>query len=566
MRPLVHLFPSPEERARLLAVSRGEAPPELAILGARVADVYTGVWVEANLEVALGRIAYLGPRRPRLGKDTEVMEARGLYVVPGYLEPHAHPWVLYNPLSLLEALVPQGVTLLVYDDLLLRLRLGGEGAARARRALADLALPARILWSVRLAPQSLLSEAEEEAFSREALSLLDDPLVACSAEITRWSKAVAGEEGLLRGVARAQALGRRAEAHGAGASSDRLAALAAAGLEADHEAIRPGEVLERLRLGFWTMLRHSSLRPDLPDLLQGLSPPLPSRLLLTTDGAAPSFYARGGFPTLLEAVAERAGPLEALRLATLNPATFLGLNGLLGGIAPGRLADFLLLEKPGPFRPLAVYLGGRAVAREGRLLHPLPPWPWGGPMAFAEAPFADPERYRLGPAPAFRLENAVITRRAEASSGALAAFLLDPGGRWRVGAWVEGLMPGLEGMATTFTAAGGLLVLGRDPVSMAEAAGTVARLGGGVAWAKGGRVVWARSFPLWGYMLQGPFSEALQVEEELWAWAREAGYAHGDVLYTLLFLTCDFLPELRLTPQGVLEVKAGRLWTQPEPF
>jgi adenine deaminase len=37
----------------------------------------------------------------------------------------------------------------------------------------------------------------------------------------------------------------------------------------------------------------------------------------------------------------------------------------------------------------------------------------------------------------------------------------------------------------------------------------------------------------------------------------EAGYEHHDVLYTLLFLTCDFLPALRLTPLGLLDVKAS---------
>jgi adenine deaminase len=38
----------------------------------------------------------------------------------------------------------------------------------------------------------------------------------------------------------------------------------------------------------------------------------------------------------------------------------------------------------------------------------------------------------------------------------------------------------------------------------------------------------------------------------------EAGYEHHDILYTLLFLTCDFLPALRLTPLGVLDVKSSR--------
>ncbi|RTH02118.1 adenosine deaminase, partial [Thermus scotoductus] len=283
-------------------------------------------------------------------------------------------------------------------------------------------------FATRLAPQSLLPEGEE-AFPLEALPLLEEPGVALAAEITRWPQVVAGEEGLLEGILRAHLLGRRAEAHGAGASYAKLAALAAAGLDADHEALTAEEVLNRLRLGFWTMLRHSSLRPDLPALLEGLPLPPSPRLLLTTDGAAPSFYAREGFPGLLRRVSAWAGPIEALRLATLNPATFLALDGLLGGLAPGRLADFLLLEAPDAFAPLAVYVGGELVAREGRLLEPLPAPPWRkASLGFVRAPFGDPDRYLLGSAPVLRLENAVITRQTREASEGVAAFLLDPPG------------------------------------------------------------------------------------------------------------------------------------------
>lgn len=565
MRSAAHLFPDVATKQRLLAVSRGEAPPELVVVGARIADVYTGTWAEANLEVASGRIAYLGPRPPRLGPETLLVEAKGRYVVPGYLEPHAHPWVLYNPLSLLEALVPQGVTAVVYDDLLLRTRLGGEGARKAMEALASPHLPARVLFAARLVPQSTFPG--EEALAREAGPLLDDPRVVASAEITRWPQVVAGEEALLRGVGWAHGAGRRAEAHGAGASWERLVALAAAGLDADHEPLRAQEVLERLRLGFWVMLRHSSLRPDLPALLDGLPLPPASRLMLTTDGAAPSFYAKEGFPGLLRRVAAWASPLEALRLATLNPATFLGVDGLLGGVAPGRLADFLLLEAPDAFQPQEVYVGGRLVAREGELLLPLPPWPLGpAGLSLSGDALGRPERYHLGEAPVLRLENAVITRRGEARVEGVRAFLLDAEGRFRVGAWVEGFLPRLEGMATSFTAATGVLVLGRYPEAMAQAAAAVGRLGGGLAWVQGGEVVWAEPLPLWGYMVEGGFRQALAVEEKLWALAREAGYAHGDILYSLLFLTCDFLPELRLTPRGVLEVKTGRILGVPLPW
>jgi adenine deaminase len=559
-------FITPAIRAQLLAVARGENPPELAVIGATVADVFAGRWRKANLEVARGWIAYVGPRLPKRGDGTQVVEAEGLYLVPGYVEPHAHPWVLYNPVSLLEAMVPQGVTTLVYDDLVFRTRLGGEGTERVRQAVSATDLPARILWSVRLAPQSRFPEHEENIFAQEALALLASPLSATSGEITRWPRVVEGDPILLEGIAQAQALGLRTEAHGAGASYDRLNALAAAGLEADHEAITSEEVWARLELGFWTMLRWSSLRPDLPRLLKGLEPPFPFRFMLTTDGSAPRFYKEMGFPALLKVVSDRAGPLEALRLATLNPATFLGVDAFLGSVAPGRLADFLLLENPDAFFPLRVYVGGRLVAQEGRLLIPLPRWPLKAPhLTFKVAPLSNPATYSLREAPTLSLVNAVITREAPTpSSRALRAFLLDQEGRWRVGAWVEGLMPELDGMATSFTAAFGLLVLGRDPESMALAAREVARMGGGFAWVREQQVVWSHPLALWGFALEGSFAEAVEVEANLWALARQAGYVHEDILYTLLFLTCDFLPDVRLTPVGVWAVKAGKVLSPPE--
>ena len=44
----------------------------------------------------------------------------------------------------------------------------------------------------------------------------------------------------------------------------------------------------------------------------------------------------------------------------------------------------------------------------------------------------------------------------------------------------------------------------------------------------------------------------------------KAGYEHHDILYTLLFLTCDFLPALRLTPQGLLDVKSSETLASAE--
>lgn len=54
--------------------------------------------------------------------------------------------------------------------------------------------------------------------------------------------------------------------------------------------------------------------------------------------------------------------------------------------------------------------------------------------------------------------------------------------------------------------------------------------------------------------------------DEAARWARDfesafraSGYNHSDPKYTLLFLTCDILPEVRATEAGWIRVKTGEL-------
>ena len=119
----------------------------------------------------------------------------------------------------------------------------------------------------------------------------------------------------------------------------------------------------------WTMLRQSSLRPDLPELLDGLKPVIPQarRLMFTTDGATPSFYAQQGMIAGCLRIATEHGidDMRALQMATIDPATFLGLDEELGGIAPGRRATLNILGEG--WTPETVYVNGEVVAEHGRL-------------------------------------------------------------------------------------------------------------------------------------------------------------------------------------------------------
>src|SRR6478609_5904821 len=180
----------------------------VTLVGGTVADVYTGTWIAANVEIEDGRIAYVGPREPS-GTSVDV---RGKRVVPGYIEPHTHPWCLYSPASLLEAAVPDGTTTLVYDNLFFFLAHGVDGL----RAIVDQmnAAPAHIKWVARIAAQTALAQ---DAFDPEVVAaMLAWPEVVASGEITNWFGVTRGV--FDRGIAAAKRARKRVEGHNAGAS------------------------------------------------------------------------------------------------------------------------------------------------------------------------------------------------------------------------------------------------------------------------------------------------------------------------------------------------------------
>ena len=242
-------------------------------------------------------------------------------------------------------------------------------------------LPVRYRWLVRLLSQSQY-EGEAADFALEKLlPLLAHPEVAGAAELTRWPEAMRGNPFVIEAIARAHALGKRADG-AAGASYEKLNAIAAAGIGACHEAITAREVMDRLRLGLWTMLRHSSLRPDMPELARAITEMGADtrRLMLTVDGPAPGFIAEGGFidEALRHIVAAGVPAVTAMQMATINPATYYHMDEETGGIAPGRLADLVLLPDLEQFRPVRIIAGGVDVWREGRLSIALPAIDWDG--------------------------------------------------------------------------------------------------------------------------------------------------------------------------------------------
>ncbi|HZF05511.1 MAG TPA: amidohydrolase family protein, partial [Patescibacteria group bacterium] len=283
------------ERRRLTAVARGAAPADLYVRGGTLLNVYTGELYPANVAVHGERIAYVGARDDMVGARTTVLDAGGRVLVPGYVDPHVHPAHVITPSALARHVLALGTTTLFADTL----QFWELGGARAFTAVADALArsPVKFYWMIRPHAQSRTIDEARRFPLRDLARALAHPSAVAAGEVTRWPDVHAGDPDLIARLDLALARGQRVEGHTAGASREKLAAIAAGGLSSDHEPITAREVLDRARLGIAVMLRESSLRPDLSDLLDALkeAPGLAARAMLTADGSMPAFVLEHGF-------------------------------------------------------------------------------------------------------------------------------------------------------------------------------------------------------------------------------------------------------------------------------
>ncbi|MFH0725650.1 MAG: adenine deaminase C-terminal domain-containing protein [Pseudomonadota bacterium] len=563
---------------------------DLILSGGIVLNVYSGELIEANVAVRGERILYVGQLPVSESANAAVMDITGKILVPGYVEPHCHPWLLYNPLSFTEAAARSGTTTFFCDNLIAYSLMGPARFEQFMHVLSQ--LPVKILWTCRVVPQTPM-ENEADLFSTENVGrILKSPYTASIGEITRWKKAALKDPEISSLIAAAKKLGKRVDGHTAGARSQWLNLIAGAGVESCHESITGDEVLERLRLGFYVMLRESSLRQDLKDLIrevvkQGV---LTDRLMLTTDASTPAFHQQYGYTDHLLSTAMQEGmdPVLAYRMVTINPAAYFGMEHRIGGIAPGRDADMLVLEDLSHPTPETVISRGKIIFEKKKQIASFPKIDWQQFLPASEFSKADwnakaddlmiPGNERAIRFPAIRLISTVITRVEwidfQVSSGhldirdhpnALYVSLINRHGNWVTNGILVGAGTDIEGLASSFNTAMQILAIGRNPEALSVAVNRVLALRGGIVGIDQGKIAFELELPLGGMMSTAPMGFLAEKDAEFQSYMSARGYPFHDPLYTLIFLPNDFLPKVRINFDGVVDIHNEEiLWPRRE--
>ncbi|MGQ3380262.1 adenine deaminase C-terminal domain-containing protein [Priestia endophytica] len=552
-----------------VAVIDGAKAPTMLLKNATYLNQTFRKWMKANIWIYGDRIVYVGEALPSNLKETEVVNCEDYFLVPGYIEPHVHPFQLYNPHSFAKYAGERGTTTLVNDNMLLALQLDKKKAFSLLREMRT--IPSTMYWWCRLDPQTEIIN-EEVAFSHgNVKAWLEHDAVLQAGELTGWPKLLDGDDLMLHWIQEAKRMRKQVEGHFPGASPKTLAKLMLLGADSDHESMSGRDVYERLLHGYTVTLRYSSIRPDLPRIVRELAEmdiTCFDKMMMTTDGSPPAFYEDGVSDKLIKLAIESGVPLvDAYNMATVNVARFYNIEYLHGNIMTGRVANINFLKAKDEPTPVSVLAKGKWILRDEEqtsnfkdiewLDYGFQPLSLDWNLTMDDLQFSMP----LG----LKLENAVIMKpysitfdvsRDEISTENDESFLMlmDREGKWRINTLIKGFSTHVSGFASSFSSTGDIVLLGKNKLDMIAAFNRMKEIGGGIVLAEDGEIVTEIPLKLNGLMSEKPLS-ALQEEEKMMREALvERGYEHCDPIYTLLFLSSTHLPYIRLTPRGLYDV------------
>jgi adenine deaminase len=561
-----------EKRKILSEVALGNIPPDTVIINCTVFNVFTREFIKKqSIWIKDGMIAYVGPDQdPRREQNTEVIDADGMVLLPGLIDGHTHAVsARYGPEEFIKHLIPSGVTTVITETIELAAVVGKDGIEYLAKGMEG--QPIRLYYTV--APLCGLTPSEEAnaLTNEEILPLLKNPHCVGIGEIY-WSNIfLDGKQGerVRRLASMALEMGKIVEGHTAGASGRKLQAYTSFGISSCHEPITEEEVLERLRIGYWVMIREGSIRKELEGVKGIFKKRIDfRRLTLVTDGVYPNDLLEEGYldAALKKMMKLGVSPNIAYQMVTINVAEHFHLDHLIGSLSPGKLADLVIIPSKKEFLPQLVICGGRIIYRDGKSLvepkkvffpdhmfntvrihdYTFPPVPKKGKMRVMELVT------RL-----VTKERVVDLENPEESKDVIMVLAMD---RLGSGKAFMGLLKGfgLErgAFATTMVwDMTDMIVVGCDTRSMETAIERLKEIRGGGVYAIGDRVIAELAAPLCGILSLKPMEdlggEVKRVEDAL----KENGVKLESPTLTIDTLGTPAIPHLRITHNGYVRLK-----------
>ncbi|HZK41695.1 MAG TPA: amidohydrolase family protein, partial [Clostridia bacterium] len=353
-----------EDLKKLIDVAAGREVADLVIKNCRIVDVGSGEIRQGDIAIVQGLIAGTGDYE---GK--EVLDARGLYAIPGMIDAHIHiESAFVTPEEISRLLVPFGTTTIIADPHEIANVAGLTGLAYMLDAAEKAALHIEYVVPS-CVPATPFENAGAILEAEDLEGPLADERILGLGEFMNFPGIIHADPAVLDKIMAAKKANKLIDGHSPGISGKELCAYASAGILADHECSTREEMQERLANGMYILMRQGSACHNLEDLLPVVTERNARRCLLCSDDRQPKTILEEGHldDHLRKCVKHGIHPVTAVQMASLNAAEAFGLKDR-GGLFPGRRADIALVNNLGEFKAKHVFIDGVEVARDGRYL------------------------------------------------------------------------------------------------------------------------------------------------------------------------------------------------------
>ncbi len=560
----------------LIDVAMKREKGDLVIKNARIFNVFTGQIERGDIAVKGGMIAAVGNGY----EGIEEIDAEGKVLLPGLIDSHIHiESSMLSPEAWAGLASPHGTTAIIADPHEIVNVCGVEGAEYMKEAFSRIKMDGVPPIDLYLELPSCVPATPFETSGAcidgaETARQLARGIFFGLGEMMNFPAVISADEEVLAKLQAAERCGVPIDGHAPGVLGEALSAYRAAGVITDHESLSTEECCEKVARGMYVQVRCGSSTNNLADAAKAVDDFNFRRFVLCSDDKnAKDLSAAGHIDDALRRLVAAGVPAKyAIPMATLNIAECYHLKGV-GAVAPGYVADMVLVDDVENFKVRATVKRGKVVSREGRAL-------FGStsrylPQAVRSTVFIKPvtaESFRI-------LSHGGRMRAMQVVPHSLftdEVFFTLPAGEAKLKGteflklavverhhatgniglgFVKGY--GLHGGAIGISVAHdshNLVVLGDDDGAMSEVVALLERAGGGMALVdRDGEDV----FPLdiAGLMSSRGVEEVISRTEALRERARRMGVTEGlEPFMNLAFLSLPAIPKIKLTDRGLFDL------------